>query len=87
MSIRIENNIRNLMPEVAIEFLREIIRKDDTVQIIRLVPSKLAFDPIQEIFCENKSGVTRRRVFGFTPVNAKLNVLHDADGTVMRLAA
>lgn len=87
MTIKIEDGIRKLMPDVAIEFLRGIVRSDDTIRAIRLFPVQLSYDYVQEIVLENRDGTTRRRVFGFPPVRAKLNVSRGADEVVMRLAA
>lgn len=84
MTIIVENNVRDLLPEVAIDFLREIISKDDTIQTIRLIPIKLSCDYIQEIILENKNGIAKRRVFGFAPIKADLIVSHKGGETVMR---
>jgi len=87
MTIKVEDGIRRLMPEVAVEFLQKIVVGDDTIRAIRLFPVKLSSDYVQEIVCENRAGTTRRRVFGFPPVRAMLNVSREAGEVVVRLAA
>ena len=86
MTIKVEEDIRKLMPEVAIDFLRGIVACDETIRTIRLFPVELSSDYVQEIVYENRGGTARRRVFGFPPVRARLNVLRDAGEVVMRLA-
>jgi hypothetical protein len=86
MTITVENSIRDLLPEVVIDFLWEIINKDNTIQTIWLVPVKLSSNNIQEIFIKNKNGITKRRVFGFIPVDAKLTVSHEGGGLLIQLA-
>jgi hypothetical protein len=87
MPIAIEDGLRGLLPEVALEYLREIVLSDDTVHAIRLVPVRLWLDAVQEIVCENSSGASRRRVFGFTPVSAEMSVSRGESEIVVRLAA
>lgn len=87
MTITVENSIHDLLPEVVIDFLREIIVGDGTILTFMFVPVKLGFGDIQEIRCENENGIVIRRVFGFFPVSAKLRVSHDANEVIMQLAA
>lgn len=86
MTITVENNIRDLLPDIVIEFLKEIVENDGTIQEIWLVPIKLSFNNIQEIVLKNKNGIAKRRVFGFTPVKANMIVSHKGGEAVMQLA-
>ena len=85
MKINVESRIRGVIPDVVIDFLRGIVKKDDTLKTILLVPAKLSSTYIQEIICENEDGTNTRRAFGFDPVYAMLNVLHTNGEAVMRL--
>ena len=87
MSITFEGGLSGLMPEVALEYLRGIIRSDDTVQAIRLVPVRLSGGLVQEIYCDSQTGTSRRRVFGFTPVSARLDVSRGEGEVILRLAS
>ena len=87
MTVKVEDAIRKLMPEVAVEFLQGIVGSDDTIRAIRLFPVELSLDRVQEIVLENWAGTIRRRVFGFPPVRATLCVSRGAGEVVMRLAA
>jgi hypothetical protein len=87
MRIVIEDGLRNLMPEVALEYLREIILGDGAIRTIRLVPIKLSLGPLQEVVCEGQNGTSKRRVFGFSPVSATLYVSRGENEVVLRLAA
>ena len=87
MTITVEDGLRRLMPEVALDYLHGIVRSDATIGAIRLAPASLPLDSVQEIFCESQTGTSRRRVFGFTPVSASLDVLRREGEAVIRLAS
>jgi len=83
----VEDGVRGLVPDVAVEYLRRIVEGDDAILAIRLVPVKLSADYVQEIVCERPDGTIRRRVFGFPPVRATLCVSRDGGGAVLKLTA
>lgn len=83
----VQSEIRNVVPSILIDFIWEIARENCLIGMISLVPVKLAFGSVQDIICETASGVTVRRVFGFTPVSTRLEVLRSGSQLEMTLAA
>jgi hypothetical protein len=82
-----EDKIRKLIPNAAVEFLSGIIRDASAIKVIRLVPVKLGFGCIQEVVYVSKNEIITRRVFGFKPISADLDVSRDDTGIAVRLAA
>lgn len=79
--------ILNMMPGALIDFLWELVMENWSTRAINLVPVNLGFGSVQDIVCETVTGVTVRRVFGFTPVSAHLDVSHKGNQLEMVLAA
>ena len=64
------------IPDVLLDFLYGLIKKDSTIREVRLVSNILGAGEVQDIICETKNGSVFHRVFGFSPVNARLKVSH-----------
>ena len=64
----------NEIPKVLADFLQEIAIENPAVTKVNLVPARLGWRFIQELFFETPGGITKRRVFGFDPVSACLEI-------------
>ena len=59
---------------------------DQAVMEIHLTPVLLSTDYVQDILCITPTGSFHHRVFGFPPVNAHLEVIHDECHTLVKMA-
>ena len=71
------NNATASIPDVLMDYLRNLIGADGSIQFIRLVPAKLGYGLVQEIILEMRGKVESRRLFGFTPIDTRLQVIHN----------
>ena len=69
------NNATASIPDVLMDYLRNLIGADGSIQFIRLVPVKLGYGLVQEIILEMRGKVESRRLFGFTPIDTQLQVI------------
>ena len=81
----IDDQIRTLLPEVVLQYLQASFLSDQTVMEIQLTPVLLSTDYVQDILCITSSGSFHRRVFGFPPVSAQLEVIHDDCQTYVKI--
>ena len=78
----------NTIPTFVLSYLKSLVSDDPTIYEIILTPSSLDWGDVQDITLVSESGMTSRRVFGFTPVTATLTVCHDEeDGCEITQAA
>ena len=81
----IDDQIRVLLPEVVLQYLQAGPLLDQAVMEIHLTPVLLSTDYVQDILCVTPSGSFHHRVFGFPPVNAHLEVIHDECHTLVKM--
>jgi hypothetical protein len=81
------NRMTDMIPEVLMDYLRDIIAADGKVRFIRLIPVKLGYGAVQEIILESESGAESRKAFGFTPVNSRFQVIRNYDTPPLLIAA
>lgn len=62
------------IPEVLIGFLRELLDQDSSVTMVILIPVGLGWGLVQDIVLQTPCGAITRRVYGFAPVDARLQV-------------
>ena len=74
------------IPNVLLDFLHSLIDSNGAIIEIKLISNALGAGEVQDIICLTKDGSVFHRVFGFTPVNARLKVSHD-EGTCELIAA
>lgn len=67
-------DIRADIPEVLIRFLRKVLSDDSSVTTIVLVPVKLGWGSVQDVVLQAPFGATTHRVYGFAPIEARLQV-------------
>ena len=81
----IDDQIRVLLPEVVLQYLQAGPLLDQAVMEIHLTPVLLSTVYVQDILCVTPSGSFHHRVFGFPPVNAQLEVIHDECHTLVKM--
>ena len=62
------------IPDVLINYLYDLIGADCNVLFVRLVPAELGNGLVQDIILETRDNAETRRVFGFKPINTRLQV-------------
>ncbi len=67
-------DIRADIPEVLIGFLRKVLSDDSSVTAVVLVPVKLGWGLVQDVVLQTPFGATTYRVYGFAPIEARLQV-------------
>lgn len=76
------------IPNLVLNYLHSLVADDPTIYEIILTPASLDWGDVQDITLVSESGITTRRVFGFTPVTATFVVRHkDANGCDIAQAA
>ena len=65
---------QKMIPHVLLDFLYDLIHADRAIYEIKLVSNVLGVGEVQDIICKTIKGSVFHRVFGFSPVNAKLRV-------------
>ena len=79
---------KGAIPEVLVDFLREIVEEDHSIWAITLIPARLGGGMVQEIILETTGDITNmRRVYGFEPVEARLEITRSGEGYAFALAA
>jgi hypothetical protein len=81
------NNIIDTLPDVLMDYLRTIVKADSNIQFVRLIPMKLGYGIVQEIILEAQGNAEFRRVFGFTPVDTRLQVIRNENVMPLLVAA
>ncbi|MDD2993129.1 MAG: hypothetical protein PHG73_06250 [Pygmaiobacter sp.] len=87
----VSQQVNSKIPEVLIDYLFCLVKKDQGVSgcrhVFSLCKSQLGSEQIQEIahIGENKT-VATHRVFGFNPVDAEIIIICDETGCTMSLA-
>lgn len=72
--LAVHPRIEDQIPGVLLDYLCKLVQKEDSVAEIVLTSGVLGMGEIQEISCNTPSGTLSRRVFGFMPVDARLQV-------------
>lgn len=66
--------LKEVIPEVLLDYLYQLVQKEDTIQEIVLKSRELGAGTVQDIFCKTISGMTVYQVFGFEPVDTRLQI-------------
>ena len=82
-----QENTKSIFPYALIDYLLKIIGADRNIEFIRLVPAKIGHGVVQEVILEAQDGVEFRKVFGFEPVNTRLQVIHNENAMPLLVTA
>ena len=67
------------VPFVLFDYLRTVLNENEAIYEVSLSSQELGAETIQRITCTTATGSDVRKVYGFSPVDLRMQVLHFSD--------